>query len=152
MINIQFKKTNEFAKEPVKAHNSDAAFDMYAITVKNTPNYIEYHTGIKMNIPEGYAGFLFPRSSITERPLMLKNSVGIIDSGYTGVIKFRFYKTNEQGEVYNPGDRIGQIVILPIPEVTFEQVEQLEKTERNEGGFGSTGETTFHATKTTESK
>ena len=88
--------------------------------------------------------FLFPRSSVSKTPLFLRNHVGVIDSGYRGEIIFKFgYKDlhpYKQGNTYQTGDRIGQIIIMPYPKIEFEEVETLSSTERGSGGFGSTGE------------
>lgn len=99
-----------------------------------------------MEIPEGHVGLIYPRSSITERELMLKNSVGVIDSGYRGEVKLRFTRINMNSEsskdlnpYYKIGERIGQMMILPIPTIYLELVDELSNTERGDGGYGSTG-------------
>ena len=95
-----------------------------------------------MEIPEGYVGLIFPRSSVTNKDLMLKNSVGIIDSSYRGMISFRFNNVSSDdrtAQIYTIGDRVGQMMILPVPTVEFEQVDELSSTERGEGGYGSSG-------------
>ena len=109
---------------------------------------ISYGTGLAFEIPEGYVGLLFPRSSNCKKGLVLSNSVGILDSGYRNEVFFKFkpvefFNLEEEFEedirVYDVGDRIGQIVILPYPQIEFEEVDELSETERNMGGFGSTG-------------
>jgi len=101
---------------------------------------VTYDTGLSMEIPEGYVGLLFPRSSISKTTLSLANSVGVIDSGYRGSIMFKFRYLGGKGNwFYNLGDRVGQIIIIPYPTVEFEEVEELSSTERGQGGFGSTG-------------
>lgn len=168
---VTIKKLREDAHIPQYATDGDAGMDFVAVTKKITPNYIEYGTGLAIEIPQGYFGLITPRSSITKYPLgvMLKNGVGIIDSGYRGEITFRiehpafpcvydeehFYEephmcwTDTDGLVYeheplhiiptpNVGDRIGQIIILPYPQVTFIEGE-LSNSQRGEGGYGSTG-------------
>jgi dUTP pyrophosphatase len=94
-----------------------------------------------MEIPEGYVGLIFPRSSVTNKDLMLKNSVGIIDSSYRGQISFRFNRlsNNSSSEIYTIGERIGQMMILPVPVVQFKEVDELTETNRGEGGYGSSG-------------
>jgi dUTP pyrophosphatase len=99
---------------------------------------MEYGTGLAVEIPEGHVGLLFPRSSISNSGLILTNSVGVIDSGYRGEIKFRF-KHIPDTAYYKPGDRIGQLIVMPYPEIDFQEVEELSSTERGEGGFGSSG-------------
>ena len=95
-----------------------------------------------MEIPKGYVGLIYPRSSVSKTSHMLRNHVGIIDSGYRGeiMLKFGWYEqTPGNHQVYDAGDRIGQIMIMPYPEVEFNEVEDLSDTERGSGGFGSTG-------------
>lgn len=130
---------------PSKAHQSDAGYDLTAID-KYYDEYgnIVYDTKISISIPEKYAGFLFPRSSISKYPLALCNSVGVIDSGYTGSIILKLKPTayfDNRSEInqfeYEVGDRIGQLIILEVPEVDFEETEQLAFTARGTGGFGS---------------
>ena len=99
-IKIPIKLFNENAKIPEKAHNRDAGFDMIATSKKVTDKYIQYGTGVGMDIPEGYVGLIFPRSSITKKDIMLKNSVGVIDSGYLGEISFRFGRQNYESQIY----------------------------------------------------
>jgi dUTP pyrophosphatase len=99
---------------------------------------VTYNTGLAIEIPEGHVGLLFPRSSISKTVLSLANSVGVIDSGYRGSIMFKF-RYPEEGMVYDVGDRVGQIIIMPYPTIEFEETEELSSTERGQGGFGSTG-------------
>jgi dUTP pyrophosphatase len=106
-----------------------------------------YGTGLSIEIPEGYVGLLFPRSSIAKTTVALSNSVGVIDSGYRGEIILKFKPTlyaGESNEVtyikgYEIGERVGQIMIMPYPQVEFEEAEALTETERGSGGYGSTG-------------
>jgi dUTP pyrophosphatase len=110
-------------------------------------NYV-YRTGLAIEIPKGFVGLLFPRSSNANKSLMLTNSVGVIDSGYRGEIMFK-YKPNYQffltevdkrhDKIYNVGDRVGQLIIMPYPEVVWNVVDELLESERGDGGFGSTG-------------
>jgi len=95
---IEFKKLHKDAIEPTKAHKPDGGFDLTCTSIKYTDKYIQYGTGIAMHIPEGYVGLIFPRSSVTKKDLMLKNSVGVIDSGYLGEISFRFWELNHEGQ------------------------------------------------------
>lgn len=92
MINLNYIKLDENAKDPFKKHITDAGWDLSAVWKKETDKFIEYGTGLAFEIPVGYVGLLFPRSSITKEDLLLKNSVGIIDSDYRGEIRFRFAK------------------------------------------------------------
>jgi dUTP pyrophosphatase len=99
---------------------------------------VTYDTGLSIEIPEGYVGLLFPRSSVSKTTLNLANSVGVIDSGYRGplMLKFRYL---EEGDVYEVGDRVAQLVIMKLPFVEIIEVSELSSSERGEGGFGSTG-------------
>lgn len=140
-LQVKIKKLNEFAVIPKYAKSGDAAVDLTALSkeVKKYPNQVVYGTGISIEIPEGYVGLLFPRSSICKTGLSLTNSVGVIDSGYRGEIKFVFTIEPFPREIYEVGDRIGQLMIIPYPRVEFQEVEELSNTERGTGGFGSSG-------------
>jgi len=139
-MKIKIKKLHPDAIIPTYAKPSDAGMDLTAITEtwNDTNTMVTYDTGLSMEIPEGFVGLLFPRSSISKTILSLANSVGVIDSGYRGPIMFKF-RYPEEGMVYDIGDRIGQIIIMPYPTIEFEEMEELSSTERGEGGFGSTG-------------
>lgn len=108
---------------------------------------IEYDTKIAISIPENYVGLLFPRSSIYKKTLSFSNSVGVIDSGYTGSIKLKMkptvYFVEREDELedaeYNEGDRVGQLVILELPKVEFNLTDNLLTTQRGANGFGSSG-------------
>ena len=114
--------------------------DLTCVNFKMSETYVEYDTGLSMEIPEGHVGLLFPRSSVSKTNLVLANSVGVVDSGYRGPVKLRFKElSGPPGGRYKTGDRVGQIIIIPIPNFEFEQVEELSNTDRGEGGFGSTG-------------
>jgi dUTP pyrophosphatase len=138
---VKIKKLDSKAVTPAYAKAGDAAVDLTAISLskvdKDEFGYLEYGTGLAIEIPEGYVGLLFPRSSISNSGLILTNSVGVIDSGYRGEIKFRF-KHIPDTSFYKVGDRIGQLIIMPYPQIEFEEVQELSSTERGEGGFGST--------------
>lgn len=132
---IKYETRHSAARVPFKATVGAAGFDLTAVTIEYCYSYTEYDTGIAVAIPEGYVGLVFPRSSISKKYQMsLANSVGVIDSDYRGTIKLRF---REPADGYEVGDRIGQLVIVPIPQVTFEEG-YLDETNRGHGGFGST--------------
>jgi dUTP pyrophosphatase len=138
-LRVKFKKIHPDAITPSYAKDGDAGLDLTACTMKTvtgTP-YIEYGTGIAVEIPQGYVGFVYPRSSVSKlENFYLKNSVGVIDSGYRGELILRFNKSHES---YKIGDKIGQLIILPYPCIQLEEVDELSTTDRGEGGFGSTG-------------
>lgn len=163
-MEIKYKKLNESAKEPYKKYEIDAGFDLYATSINKTNKYIEYGTGLAFEIPEGYVGLLFPRSSVTEEDLMLKNAVGVVDATYRGEIRFRYiysihdafenrviynnYTTdnyidilmpNRHIDKYEIGDRCGQIIFMEIPKIKLKQVSELTETERGTGGYGTSG-------------
>lgn len=139
-MKVKLKKLNELAVTPAYSKAGDAALDLTATSINTEFHYVEIGTGLSIEIPENHVGLLFPRSSITNKGIFLGNSVGVIDSNYRGEIKFRFYINDKYLHgMYNIGDRIGQIMIVPYPTVEFEEVEALEESNRGESGYGSTG-------------
>ena len=144
-MKVRIKKLHPDAVTPSYAKPGDAGMDLTAVDITVTPSYISYKTGLAFEIPDGFVGLLFPRSSNCKKQLLLTNSVGVLDSGYRGEVEFR-YKLAGNGvlpegdlDIYNVGDKIGQIIIMPYPQIEFEEVEELSETERGEGGFGSSG-------------
>jgi len=138
---IKIKKLDPKAIIPSYAKSGDAGMDLTALSLVADPNgfYTEYGTGLAIEIPDGYAGFIFPRSSASKTSQIQANCVGVIDSGYRGEIKVRLKELGNPKKLYEIGDRIAQIIIMPVPNVKFEEVDELNSTERGEGGFGSTG-------------
>ncbi len=149
---VKLKRLHPKAQIPVYAKSGDAGLDLVATEIiKDTPEQITYGTGLAIEIPEGYVGLVFPRSSVRKTGLHLSNSVGVIDSGYRGEIQATFNKlfNNEfmydetksliPNDYYNVGDKIAQILIIPYPGIEFVEVEELSETERGSGAFGSTG-------------
>ena len=137
-MQVKIKKLNPNAVIPSYAKVGDAGMDLVITDIKGENTFdITYGFGISMEIPKGFMGLVFPRSSIRKTDLVLSNSVGVIDSGYRGEIQATFKKTG--GEVYKIGDRGAQIIIMPHPHIDFVEVDELTNTERGEGGFGSTG-------------
>ena len=138
-MKVKIKKLNENAVIPSYSKQGDAGLDLTAtsMTIDEYGNIV-YGTGLAFEIPDGHFGLLFPRSSIAKYPIMLKNSVGVLDSNYRGEVTFKF-RQMENGDTYHVGDRIGQIIILPYPEIKFVESEELSDTERGSGGYGSTG-------------
>ena len=125
---------------PKYAKSGDAGMDLYAVSfgIDQNNNYV-FGTGLAMEIPEGHVGLIFPRSSISKTAHSLRNAVGVVDSGYRGEIMLKFDINTHNSPVYEIGDRIGQIIIMPYPQIEFEEVFELSKTERGKGGYGSTG-------------
>jgi len=141
-MKVRIKKLSEHAVVPRYAKQGDAGLDLVAIDCYKDHDYgfIEYGTGLSIEIPEGYVGLIFPRSSISKTPHTLANSVGVIDSGYRGEIKLRMrYQEDKEDMEYGFGDKVGQLVIMPFPQIELEESEELSETERATGGFGSTG-------------
>jgi dUTP pyrophosphatase len=126
--------------------------DLTAVTIEvDKSGNVSYGTGLAMEIPFGYVGYIFPRSSVSKYALDLANAVGVIDSGYRGEIICKFKPTPmftnnaelntnllANNEMYEIGDRVAQIIIMPLPHVTFHEVKELSNTDRGDGGFGST--------------
>jgi len=146
-MQVKIKRLHPDAKIPRYAKPGDAGMDLYAVEVESTPDYIQYNTGLAVEIPDGYVGLLFPRSSNSKKDLLLCNSVGVIDSGYRGPVCARYQRINPHNpfgaelplKAYQVGDAVAQLMIIPYPQVVFEEVDELSITERGAGGFGSTG-------------
>lgn len=152
-MRVRIKKLHPDAVIPKYAKEGDACFDLTAIAIEFFPKsgeftskpeeyaplYFEYKTGLAIEIPEGYFGLIRPRSSISKTALIF-NTSGIIDSGYRGELTVRFKCSNlRTGKVYEKGDRVAQLMILPYPHVIWEETNILSETERGTGGYGSTG-------------
>jgi dUTP pyrophosphatase len=146
---VKIKRLNEKAVIPSYSKPGDTGMDLTCteVDLDAQGNYV-YKTGLAVEIPEGFMGLLFPRSSNANKSLALTNSVGVIDSGYRGEIMFKykpnyqyFLKNEEQKNdaIYHVGDRVGQLIIMPYPEVEWKEVNELSETERGAGGYGSSG-------------
>lgn len=139
-MKVRIKKLVKEAVVPKYAKPGDAGMDLTATSKFNDEfGCVVYGTGLAFEIPTGYVGLLFPRSSNAKKDLLLSNSVGVIDSGYRGEVMFKFKTTDINGCQYEIGDRIGQIIIMPFPQIEFVEANELSTTERGEGGFGHTG-------------
>lgn len=147
-MDINYHKLTPNAQEPKKAHATDAGLDLVATSkhIDNDGNVV-YGTGIAVEIPIGYCGKVYPRSSNAKKQLILTNGVGVIDAGYRGEILLKFkrvesyyahHHTGEQSE-WQVGDRIAQLIIEKLVEVTFVEVDTLGESERGDGGYGSSG-------------
>ena len=138
---VKVKKLVPEAVIPSYSKVGDAGVDL-TITkeIENTSFSVSYGFGIAMEIPKGYVGLVFPRSSVRNQDLILSNCVGVIDSGYRGELQATFKKTNGLDSIkYKVGDRGAQIIILPYPTIYMTEVPELSNTERGDGWFGSTG-------------
>ena len=141
-MKVKIKRLNKDAVLPYKAHATDAGMDMVATSRDFDDNgNVVYGTGIAVEIPQGYVGLVFPRSSVSRQDMVLSNSVGVIDSGYRGEITFKFKTVGSKmyPDMYHVGDRIGQLIILPYPDIHWDEVDELEDSDRGDGGYGSTG-------------
>lgn len=156
-MQVKIKKLHKDAVVPKYAKQGDAGLDLTAVS-KEYDGYgnTVYGVGLAFEIPDGYFGLLVPRSSNAKTDLRLTNSSGILDSGYRGEVMFKFRNDNYaslsegfkaqfiEGSIgfsgeYEVGDRVGQLIILPYPQIEFQEVDDLGETERGEGGYGSTG-------------
>lgn len=141
-MKVKIKRLHKDAVTPFYAKPGDAGMDLTAVSRHySTDNKkVRYETGLSMEIPHGCVGMIFPRSSVQNTNLRLSNSVGVIDSGYRGEISAIFDVLDPISPiVYDVGDRIAQIVIMPLPAVNFVEADELSETERGTGGFGHTG-------------
>lgn len=144
-MELKFKRLSDKAIMPIRAHKSDAGLDLTCTKIEAVRNacnqlLLEYHTDLAVEIPKGYVGLLFPRSSVFKTSLIQSNCVGVIDSGYRGEIKAIFRNTTDViPAVFQEGERFCQLVIVPIPELTVVESAELSESDRNENGFGSTG-------------
>lgn len=142
-MELKIKKLSDTAKTPTYGSLSAAGADLYsseeAIEIAAGETRL-VHTGIAMEIPEGYVGLIYARSGIaTKRGLAPANKVGVIDSDYRGEIMVALHNHSNVPACIDAYERIAQIVIAPYLRVDFSEVDTLEDTERGKGGFGSTG-------------
>lgn len=157
-MEVKIKKLHKDAVIPKYAKPGDAGMDLTAVSMEiDEYGNICYGTGLAFEIPEGYVGLVFPRSSNHKKDVILTNCVGVIDSGYRGEVTFKFKPLADQTEgvyaddgryvlldpqptfTFKVGDRIGQIIIMPYPQIEFVEVDELSETERGTGGYGSSG-------------
>ena len=163
-MEVKIKRICPDAVIPKYSKSGDAGMDLVAIGIQTKDDIITYHTGLQVEIPEGYVGLIVPRSSIYKQDLMLANHIGIIDSGYRGEILCKFRLTTlcmehisnnrflirdyeidpETGaykniHTYKIGDRVAQLIIIPYPLIEFKEVDVLGESDRGTGGFGHTG-------------
>jgi len=139
-LEVKIKLLSKNSVIPKYAKPGDAGLDLTAVSEEwNEDNsMVTYGTGLAFEIPEGHVGLLFPRSSVCKTSLNLSNSVGVIDSSYRGEVMLK-YRYPEQGLIYDIGDRVGQLIIMPYPKVKLVEVDELNTTERGEGSYGSSG-------------
>jgi dUTP pyrophosphatase len=140
MLNVKVKKLKENAVIPTYSNDGDAGMDLTVTEIINDNfDSITYGFGLAFEIPDGYVGYVFPRSSIRKYGLLLTNSVGVIDSTYRGEVQGTFRKLGVINEMYQIGERAAQIIIMPYPKIFMVESDELSETVRGTGGFGSTG-------------
>ena len=156
-MKVKIKKLHPDAVIPAYAKAGDAGMDLTAVSMKiDKYGNICYGTGLAFEIPEGYVGLVFPRSSNHKKGVILTNCVGVVDSGYRGEVSFKFRPLIGRARIlsddgifffrgiletaFKVGDRVGQLIIMPYPQIEFEEVEELSETERGDKGYGSSGE------------
>lgn len=140
-MQVKVKRLTPDAQIPAPATSGAAGFDLVA-TSKEYDEFLEvtkFGTGIAVEIPQDFVGLIFPRSSVCKTMHRMANAVGVIDSDYRGEISAVFDGTGAAMADYDIGDRIAQLVIVPIPAVELVEAETLSETARGAGGYGSTG-------------
>lgn len=149
-MEVRIKKLHPDAVIPKYAKAGDAGLDLTAVTKSyDRDGNIVYGTGLAFEIPDGYVGLVFPRSSLSSLDIALSNCVGVIDSGYRGEVTAKFKPAmlfnREQrpiilnNRIYEVGERVAQIIIIPYPKIEFIESDELSETERGTGGYGSSG-------------
>lgn len=142
-MTLTFTRLSEDAREPSRAHDGDAGYDLYSVeTATIAPGErASVGTGIALAIPEGWAGLVLPRSGLAARHgITLPNAPGLIDAGYRGEVRVLLLNADSR-ETFHvaPGDRIAQLVLMRHESPELIEVESLEETVRGTGGFGSSG-------------
>lgn len=144
MVKIAVKKLDDRAVLPTYGSEYAAGADLYAvcdcdITV-HAGETVFVHTGLSVEIPEGYAGLIYARSGLAcKRGLAPANKVGVIDSDYRGEIMVALHNHSAADQTISGGERIAQLVVTPFLKAEYSLADELSETERGEGGFGSTG-------------
>ena len=143
-IQLKVKKLLPEAKLPAYGSEFAAGADLYALSenpIRIAPQETAIvHTGLAVEIPEGYVGLIFARSGLaTKKGLAPANKVGVIDSDYRGELRVALYNHTKYVQTVEPFERVAQFVIMPYDAAQFEEAEELSDTVRGEGGFGSTG-------------
>lgn len=141
---VKVKKTDDRATLPTYGSEYAAGADLYAlldapVTIAPAETVL-IHTGLSMEIPEGYAGLIYARSGLaSKRGLAPANKVGVVDADYRGEIMVALHNHSDKPQTVEHGERIAQLVIAPFLSVSYEETDELSDTVRGTGGFGSTG-------------
>lgn len=150
-MKIRIKKLSDKAVIPAKAHATDAGFDLVATRMwYDEYGNICYGTDLAFEIPAGFVGYIFPRSSNAKKQLVLSNSVGVIDAGYRGEVTFKFKPSlaldgnqcvtyKKRYDIHQVGDHIGHLIIMPIPEIEFEEGEKFWWTVQKDEVYSGKG-------------
>ena len=151
-VKIKFQRTHPNAKAPTQATPGSAGFDLYAVSTTWFGNVIQVSTGLTIEFPKNYVLQVHGRSGLAAKHgISLANNVGIIDSDYRGELKLMFTvdpstsvldalaPNQDAFEALKPGNRVAQAILVPIPDVIWEEVEEISESLRGAGGFGSTG-------------
>lgn len=140
-MNLNIQRLHPEAILPSRAHEHDAGYDLYADETRwlNPGEWRLFPTGIALQIPAGHVGDIRSRSGLGAKGIIVGQGVGTIDAGYRGEVKVNLYNRKQSPYYVQAGDRIAQLVIIPIPTVTVMEVGSLDDTERGAGGFGSSG-------------
>lgn len=138
---MKVKLMNEYAQLPTRGSKDAAGLDLYCPFHIKVPadSQKKIPLGLEVEIPKGYMGLLVPRSSMSKTPLRCANSVGVIDADYRGELSIAYENISCSDYMIFRGDRIAQLIIVPIAIVDVEEVQTLSETERGNGGYGSTG-------------
>lgn len=140
MQTIEFKRLHRDAKIPSRAHVTDAGMDVYAINpVILNPGVTIVPLGFGVGIPHGWTMLIVPRSGLASDGITIANSPGVIDSGYRGEVKALLLNTLDEPYFIEKGDRIGQVLFMPVADIDFIEVENLTATDRGVKGIGGTG-------------
>jgi dUTP pyrophosphatase len=143
MIEVHVHRVREKASVPSRAYPGDAGLDLVACerSLLGPGERAVVPTGIAVAIPEGYAGFVQPRSGLARRHgISIVNTPGLIDSGYRGELEVTLLNTDREHDfTVEPGMRIAQLVIVPVPDVELLEVDELPESARGVAGFGSSG-------------
>ena len=139
---VKFRRLSDEAVLPTRAHPTDAGLDLTAVNGATVPpaGIVTFHTALSVEIPLGYAGLLYVRSSLGAQGLTLGNSVGVIDSGYRGELMIKLINNSGNDATIMAGSRIAQLLITPVALPAVVEVVEQTHSERGDGGFGSTGE------------
>ncbi len=140
-VQLKVKRITDTATIPKYAHYGDACFDIYSDGIVEIGDSWQVHaTGLKFDIPDGYAMMIYSRSGMGfNSNTRLANCVGVIDSTYVGEVKVKLSCDTDVPTIYHFGDRIAQAMLIPVPDVELIEVDEIGDTVRGDGGFGSTG-------------